>query len=83
MELKSAADIFGFVFIVLGIITGAHTILENLFHYSLFSAFLNLAPNAISSLSDAKPITAWLEARTLNRQFHEMWDVALFFVTIP
>ena len=82
MELKSAADIFGYAFIVLAIITGAHAIFETLFHYSPFSAFLSLAPKAISSVSDAKPLSVWLEARTLNRQFHEMWDVALFYLVM-
>ena len=79
MEIKSIFDIFGYAFIVLGIIAGAHTILERLIHYSLFTTFLKLAPSAIGSLSDAKPLKAWLEARTLNRQLHEMWDVSFFY----
>jgi len=82
MEIKTIADIIGYIFCILAIIIGCHTILTNLFHYSLFSVFLALAPLAVKSFVNVEELAVWLQARTPESEYHQMWSVTLFYLVL-
>jgi len=72
-------ELIGYIFSILAIIAAAHNLIERLFHYSLFDAFIKFGPFLLKSLVPHEPFYLWLECRTLNKNIYETWDVVLFY----
>lgn len=80
LDPKSPIEILGLIFAVAGVIATAHTMLERIFHYSLFSTLLAITPLFLRSWFPHEPSILWFENRSMNRNIYESWDLALIYL---
>jgi hypothetical protein len=79
MEAKSSSDIIGFIFVVIGVLVGTHTVLVSIFRYSLFTIFIKLIPQTVNGFRGDSPSSTWVEIQSQNKQPQEMWISLLLF----
>jgi hypothetical protein len=80
LDTKSPIEVLGLILALLGVFATAHTVLERIFKYSLFTTLLAITPLFLRSWFPHEPSILWFENRSTNRNIYESWDVAFIYL---
>lgn len=79
VESQSPFAFLGLALSISGAISLGHILVERLVSTELFSVFLTLTPNFLTSQFNYEPAIAWFKVRS-SRNLYDCWDIALIYL---
>ena len=79
VESQSPFAFLGLALGISGAISFGYILVERLVHTELFSVFLKLTPNFLTSRFNYEPAIAWFKVRS-SRNLYDCWDISLIYL---